>query len=169
MATQEAGDQQRPGERQERERERDPHVRRAVETLGQQDESERHHGAGGLQSDERVDARGAHGDPAARKHAEQQRRRAPEPHVHRSSPGADDGTRSCTSASPVSLSMSTTRRFGASEGAMTPKARRPASTPRSPPVGNSSLLKRPCERAKSAHRTTKKSGTTRNSGFHRRR
>src|SRR6059058_4056814 len=164
MASQEARDQQRPDERQEGKRHRDAHVRGAVESLRQQDERQRHDRPGRLQPDERVDARRAHGHPTARQDAEQQGRRAPQPDVHSSSGGADEGTRSWTSASPLSGSTSTTSRFGASEGPRTAKARRPESTARSPPVGNSIRRNRPREGRTSADRTTKKSGTTRLSG-----
>src|SRR5439155_6618224 len=118
-----------------------------------------------LQRDKRVDTAGAYGERAARHEPDEERGGAPEPDVHSSSSEARPGTRSCTTAPPVSGSTSTTRRLGASDGTRAANARRPASTARSPPTGNSSVRNAPGRGRKRAASTRKNSGTTRSSGL----
>src|SRR6266511_1355141 len=165
MATKEPSDEQDSGEREKRQRKGESHVRGAVKALREQDQHERRHRSSRLKRDERVDAARAHCEPATRRQPEEKSRCAPEPGVHGSSGDADPGKRSCTSASPDRGTTSITRRFGARDGATTMNARRPASTARSPPAGNSIVRNLPRGLLTRAERTRQKSGTTRASGF----
>src|SRR5947199_88834 len=114
-----------------------------METLGEKNERERRDRCRELERDERVNARRASRHPQTRSEPHEERRRADQPDVHRSSSEPADGTRSCTSASPLSRSKSTTRRFGANDAASAAHARRPRSTSRAPPAENGNVRNLP--------------------------